>query len=106
MDEEDEELEERLGPEIPANARPKAKNWGFDLEKTLNSVLAIRTHIPDDAFTADTLGTERGGNAALISSDGLVVTIGYLITEAETIWLFDSQGRAVPGRRRRPRVAA
>jgi len=97
LDEEDDELEERLGPEIPANARPRSEDWGFDLEETLNSVLAIRTHIPDDAFTADTLGTERGGNAALISSDGLVLTIGYLITEAETIWLFDSQGRAVPG---------
>ena len=97
MDEEDDALEERLGPEIPANARPKAGDYGFDLEETLNSVLSIRTHIPDDAFTADTLGTERGGNAALINSDGLVVTIGYLITEAETIWLFDSQGRAVPG---------
>ena len=97
MDEEDDALEERLGPEIPANARPKAGDYGFDLKETLNSVLSIRTHIPDDAFTADTLGTERGGNAALINSDGLVVTIGYLITEAETIWLFDSQGRAVPG---------
>ncbi|MEC7301982.1 MAG: hypothetical protein VXV97_05365, partial [Pseudomonadota bacterium] len=53
MDEEDDALEERLGPEIPANARPKAGDYGFDLEQTLNSVLSIRTHIPDDAFTAD-----------------------------------------------------
>ena len=92
----DDELEERLGPVIPANARPRVQNYGFDLEQALSSVLSIRTHIPDDGFTADTLGTERGGNAALISSDGLVVTIGYLVTEAETVWLFDSDGKAIP----------
>ena len=92
----DDELEERLGPEIPANARPRVQDYGFDLEEALSSVLSIRTHIPDDGFTADTLGTERGGNAALISSDGLVVTIGYLVTEAETVWLFDGDGKAIP----------
>ena len=92
----DDELEERLGPEIPANARPRVQDYGFDLEETLSSVLSIRTHIPDDGFTADTLGTERGGNAALISSDGLVVTIGYLVPEAETVWLFDGDGKAIP----------
>lgn len=96
MSDEDDEVE-RLGPEIPANARPRGRDFDFDLDETLRSVLSIRTHIPEDGFTADTLGTERGGNAALISSDGLVVTIGYLVTEAETIWLFDGEGRAVPG---------
>ena len=81
MDEEDDALEERLGPEIPANARPKAGDYGFDLEETLNSVLSIRTHIPDDAFTADTLGTERGGNAALINGEKLdKVTMTEIVT--------------------------
>ena len=93
----DDEQQERFGPEIPANARPNKNDYCFDLNEALSSVLSIRTHIAKDAFTAETLGTERGGNAALISSDGLVVTIGYLVTEAETIWLFDSHGRAVPG---------
>ena len=92
----DDELKERLGPEIPANVRPRVQDYGFDLEEAPSSVLSIRTHIPDDAFTADTLGTERGGNAALISSDGLVVTIGYLVTEAETVWLFDGDGKGDP----------
>ena len=43
------------------------------------------------------LGTERSGNGVLIGRDGLVLTIGYLITEAETIWLGLSDGRTVPG---------
>ncbi|MGA2288703.1 S1C family serine protease, partial [Bradyrhizobium sp.] len=52
--------------------------------------------IPADAFSAETLGTERAGNGVLID-DGLVLTIGYLITEAETVWLHLGDGRVVEG---------
>jgi S1-C subfamily serine protease len=83
--------------EIPQNAQPKQEDWTFDLERTLASVLTLRAAIPADAFTAGTLGTERGGNAVVIRADGLVLTIGYLITEAESIWLNTNDGRAVPG---------
>jgi S1-C subfamily serine protease len=83
--------------EIPPNAQPKPADWPFDLDRTLAAVLSLRSAIPADAFTASTLGTERGGNGALIRADGLVLTIGYLITEAETIWLNTNDGRAVPG---------
>ncbi len=57
---------------------------------------ACARSFPDDAFTAETLGTERAGNGVLIR-DGVVLTIGYLITEAETVWLHLADGRAVPG---------
>ena len=57
----------------------------------------MRATIPSDAFTAETLGTERAGNGVIIRNNGLVLTIGYLITEAETIWLTLSDGRSVPG---------
>ena len=60
-------------------------------------MVGLRAIVPDDAFTAETLGTERAGNGVLIRENGLVLTIGYLITEAETIWLHLSDGRAVPG---------
>jgi S1-C subfamily serine protease len=83
--------------EIPKHFQPKAEDWSFDLERTLASVLTLRATIPADAFTAGTLGTERGGNAVVIRADGLVLTIGYLITEADTIWLSTNDGRAVPG---------
>ena len=43
------------------------------------------------SFTAETLGTERAGNGVLIR-DGVVLTIGYLITEAQTIWLHPADG--------------
>ena len=48
-------------------------------------MVGVRAVVPGDAFTADTLGTERAGNGVLIRNDGLVLTIGYLVTEAETI---------------------
>jgi S1-C subfamily serine protease len=51
----------------------------------------LRSGIPEDAFTAPLLGTERGGNGVVIR-EGLVLTIGYLITEASTIWLTTNKG--------------
>jgi S1-C subfamily serine protease len=59
-------------------------------------VVGLHSIVPPDAFTADTLGVERAGNGVLID-DGLVLTIGYLITEAETVWLHLGDGRVVQG---------
>jgi S1-C subfamily serine protease len=81
---------------IPATAQPRTDDYRFDLERVLSSVLAVRSEIPDDAFTASILGTERAGNGVMIGENGLVLTIGYLITEAETIWLSANDGGAVP----------
>src|SRR5471030_2297064 len=81
---------------IPSSVQPKSEDYRYDLDHALSSVVGVRTVIPGDAFTADTLGTERTGNGVLIRADGLVLTIGYLVTEAETIWLTLIDGRAVP----------
>src|SRR6476646_2861160 len=77
--------------------QPKPEDYGYDLDKALSSVVGLHAIIPNDAFTAETLGTERAGNGVLISERGTVLTIGYLITEAETIWLHLNDGRVVPG---------
>jgi S1-C subfamily serine protease len=82
---------------VPSGQQPKAEDYGFDLDRALASIVGIRTIIPSDAFSAQTLGTERMGNGVIIRSNGLVLTIGYLITEAETIWLHLIDGRTVPG---------
>jgi S1-C subfamily serine protease len=82
---------------VPAAVRPKPEDYAYDLGRALSAVVGVRSIIPGDAFSAETLGTERAGNGVLIRKDGLVLTIGYLITEAETIWLTLSDGRAVPG---------
>ncbi|MBI4274542.1 MAG: serine protease [Rhizobiales bacterium] len=82
---------------VPAAARPKPENYGYDLDAALASVVGLRAMIPSDALTAQTLGVERAGNGVLIRKDGVVLTIGYLITEAESIWMTLLDGRAVPG---------
>ena len=82
---------------VPPANQPRVGDYAFDLDRALSSVVGLHSIIPSDAFSADTLGTERAGNGVLIRKDGLVLTIGYLITEAETIWLTLSDGRPVPG---------
>jgi S1-C subfamily serine protease len=83
--------------EIPGEIQPKPGDCAFDLDRALGAVLGLRSTIPEDAFSAGTLGTERAGSGVLIRKDGLVLTIGYLVTEAETIWLTSADGGAVPG---------
>ena len=81
---------------VPAAVQPRLEDYSFDLERALSAVVGLHSIVPGDAFTADTLGTERAGNGVLID-DGLIVTIGYLITEAETVWLHLADGRVVQG---------
>ena len=81
---------------VPSAVQPRPEDYSFDLERTLSSVVGLHSIIPADAFTADTLGTERAGNGVVIN-DGLILTIGYLITEAETVWLHLADGGVVQG---------
>jgi S1-C subfamily serine protease len=81
---------------VPPANQPRPGDYSFDLDRALASVVGLHSIIPPDAFSAETLGTERAGNGVLID-DGLVLTIGYLITEAETVWLHLGDGRVVQG---------
>ena len=81
---------------VPQAVQPRGEDYSYDLERALSSVVGLHSIVPPDAFTADTLGVERAGNGVLID-DGLVLTIGYLITEAETVWLHLGDGRVVQG---------
>lgn len=82
-------------PSIPASLHPKPADYTFSLDDALRSVVALRATVPEDAFTAATLGTERAGSAVQIRP-GVFVTIGYLISEAETIWLSADDGQTIP----------
>src|ERR1700719_243705 len=81
---------------VPPAYQPRPGDYSFDLDRVLSSVVGLHSIIPADAFSADTLGTERAGNGVIID-DGLVLTIGYLITEAEAVWLHVGDGRVVQG---------
>ncbi len=83
------------GYEVAARMRPSAEAYRFDLDQALSSVVALEATVPSDAFTAGILGTERIGNGAVIGSNGLVLTMGYLITEAEDVILTLNDGRRV-----------
>ena len=82
---------------FPESLQPKADETQFDLARAMDAVVLVRTEIPEDGFTAGILGTERGGYGVVIREDGLVLTIGYLITEASKIWLTTNRGDVVAG---------
>ena len=81
---------------VPAAFQPKFDEYVFDLDGALASVLYISSVVPENAFSAATLGTERAGNATLINDTGLVLTVGYLVNEAQSIWLRTGDGKVVP----------
>jgi S1-C subfamily serine protease len=83
--------------DIPAELQPDPADYSFDLDTVLSAVVGLRATAPVDAFTASALGTEREGSGVVITDDGLLLTMGYLITEAETVWITSADGRAMPG---------
>jgi len=64
-------------------------------EDILKAIVKIRSVVPANAFTARTLGTEREGNGVVIDSKGHILTIGYLITEAETLEVTTGEGKTI-----------
>jgi S1-C subfamily serine protease len=83
------------GYEVEARMRPSVQAYPFDLEQTLSAVVALEARVPPDAFTAETLGTDRLGNGAVIGPNGLVVTMGYLVMEAEDVTLTRNDGARI-----------
>jgi S1-C subfamily serine protease len=60
------------------------------------SVVRLRSKAVADARSNLTLGPKREGTGVVIDADGLVLTIGYLILEAETVELSTADGTAFP----------
>jgi S1-C subfamily serine protease len=73
---------------LPAHAAQTA-------EEILKAVVQVRAVIPKDAHTASTLGTQREGNGVVIDKQGYILTIGYLIAEAENIKVIGLEERPV-----------
>lgn len=64
-------------------------------DNILKAIVKIKANIPKDAATAQILGTEREGNGVIIDKKGHILTIGYLILEAETIEVTKANGDRV-----------
>lgn len=85
---------------IAAACAPTVENRVSKIEKPpagqlFDAVLGVIATVPDTARTAETLGTRRLGSGVLIDGNGLVLTIGYLILEAETTALIGPDGTVV-----------
>jgi len=79
---------------IVAGAAAPAENaW---VEELVSAVVQIKTHINPEGRTISGLGREREGSGIVIDSDGLVLTIGYLMVEAYAAEVLDNNGHSVP----------
>ena len=76
----------------PAEALPSK----IDSEKLFAAIVKVSTRAIPDARSAATLGSEREGTGIVIGDNGLVLTIGYLIVEADDVRITDAKGRVLP----------
>lgn len=86
-----------LGPGLPAQAASLA-DTSRALQRASDAVLGIEVEALEDARSSLTLGMQRTGSGVVIGADGLVLTIGYLVLEAENVVLLPDDGRRVPAR--------
>ncbi|HLL09606.1 MAG TPA: S1C family serine protease [Rubrivivax sp.] len=86
---------------MPAAAQPNSSEIEAQsraLSRASDAVLGLRAQAVDNARSNATLGRQRQGSGVVISADGLVLTIGYLVLEAETVELLPDDGRRIPAR--------
>jgi serine protease Do len=66
------------------------------LNRANGAVVGIQVVAADGARSAETLGKERTGSGVVIGPDGLILTIGYLVLEAQTIQVVTQDNRTLP----------
>jgi S1-C subfamily serine protease len=84
-----------------AAASPAAPALGAQVEalkRAGDAVVALRVTAIEGARSAETLGPERAGTGVVIGPEGLILTIGYLLLEAETIEVMTQDDRTLPAR--------
>jgi serine protease Do len=78
------------------NPQPKQDAGYQRLVDAANAVVAVKVKALPNARSNETLGQERTGSGVVVGNDGLVLTIGYLIEEADVTEVEDSRGQKVP----------
>ena len=84
-----------LEPNMKSSNKPRREDFSFDLDTTLASVVKITSNVPEDAFSAKTLGTSREGSAISINDSGILLTIGYLVVDSDSIFLHLKNGHTI-----------
>lgn len=84
--------QESAGDELPQAAAAIAD----PMEILMQSIVSVRTTVPDIARTAANFGTNRVGSGVVLDTSGLIVTAGYTIAEADTVSVTFSDGSMIP----------
>src|SRR5215472_15864819 len=71
---------------------------GVDAQKFFPAIVKVQARALPNARSAATLGTEREGTGVVIDDGGLIVTIGYLVIEADEVTIIDDRGRSLPAK--------
>ncbi|MES2361677.1 MAG: S1C family serine protease [Pseudomonadota bacterium] len=84
-------------PAQVATAAPPGVRAMMDAMNRANAaVVGIRVTAIEGARSAESLGLKRTGSGVVIAADGLVLTIGYLVLEAEQIEIVTQDNRVLP----------
>jgi serine protease Do len=82
---------------LPPSAAPREDEASYQtLLEATNAVVQVKVKAIGNARTSRTLGAERAGSGVLIAPSGLVLTIGYLILEAEKVEVTNHEGKTLP----------
>jgi S1-C subfamily serine protease len=82
-----------------AASPPASQQASIDaLTRAMQAVVGVQVNAADGARSAESLGRQRAGSGVVIGSDGLILTIGYLIMEADAIQVTTHDDRVVPAR--------
>lgn len=83
----------------PVQAAAPPQQGSVDaITRAMEAVVGVQVKAAEDARSAETLGAQRSGSGVLIGADGLILTIGYLILEADSIQITTHDDRVIPAR--------
>ena len=80
----------------PASNPSSAQSIMDAMNKANAAVVGVKVSAVEGARSAQTLGTKRRGSGVVIGSDGLILTIGYLMLEAQQIEIVTQEGKTLP----------
>lgn len=87
-------LAQRSAEPQPAPRADVPRPSDATIAKLAQSIVKVQAFVPPEARSASRLGTKREGSGAIIDRDGLIVTIGYLISEAMAVEVTDYEGKS------------
>ncbi len=80
-----------------ATPQPTGVQAAIDAIRQANAaVVGIKVTAAEGARSRETLGRQRSGSGVVIGTDGLILTIGYLILEAQQVEIVTQDNRVLP----------